>query len=251
MLIDAHCHFNAFSSLMREEIFSLAKNHCFIDSSIDWDSSAASMELSQKYQCVYSSLGFHPFNGENFSSTVLNNYDAAIAQNKKVVAIGEIGLDYKANVPLEKQKDIFGEFVRLAVKNDLAVIIHNRFLAQEGKKHPILDTLDRFVKTYGKVVFHCFSYSSSFMNEIIDRGGYVSFSLNILRNKSEIVTSLKQCPLDNLLLETDSPYMKIKDKSSTPLDIQKVYAFTAAIKGIDEGTLKERVYSNVKRLFAI
>jgi len=77
----------------------------------------------------------------------------------------------------------------------------------------------------------------------------VSFSLNILRKSNKILTSLENCPLENLLLETDSPYMRIKDKPSTPLDIVKVYERAAQIKAVAREKLEEQVFLNAQKAF--
>ena len=245
MLIDSHCHLNSLSKITRNDVISSSdNNYCFIDSSIDLNSSTISLELSSKYDCVYSALGFHPFSGKSFSPTVVRDYQKLIGDNKKVVAIGEIGLDYKADFSAKLQEDILSAFIELAKNRGLPVMIHNRW--QDTK---ILDILDKFYLDYGKVVFHCFSYSQDFLAEIIKRKGFVSFSLNILRKKQEILQSLKSCPLDRLLLETDSPYMHIDGKPSTPLDIKKTYQIAAEIKGVSEKSLEDAISSNINILF--
>ncbi len=218
--------------------------YCFIDSSIDLNSSKVSLEVSSKHDFVYSALGFHPFSGKSFSPTVIRDYDKLIDDNKKVIAIGEIGLDYKADSPVQLQEDILAAFIELAKNKDLPVMIHNRW--QDTK---ILDILDKFYSSYETVVFHCFSYSQDFLAKIVERRGFVSFSLNILRKKEEITQSLKSCPLDKLILETDSPYMRVAGKPSTPLDIDKTYKEAAEIKGISEKNLKQAISTNINLLF--
>jgi len=245
MLIDSHCHLNSLSKITREDVISSSNsNYCFIDSSIDLNSSKVSLEISSKYDFVYSALGFHPFSGKSFSPTVVRDYEKLIDDNKKVVAIGEIGLDYKADFSAQLQEDILAAFIELAKSKNLPVMIHNRW--QDTK---ILDILDKFYSSYEPVVFHCFSYSQDFLAKIIERRGFVSFSLNILRKKEEITQSLKNCPLDKLILETDSPYMRVNGKPSTPLDIGRVYSHAASTKGIEEEKLKGIVFSNAERVF--
>jgi len=245
MLIDSHCHLNSLSKITREEVISSSNsNYCFVDSSIDLNSSKVSLEISSQYDFVYSALGFHPFSGKSFSPTVIRNYEKLINDNKKVVAIGEIGLDCKADFSAQAQEDILAVFIELAKSKDLPVVIHNR--RQDTK---ILDILDKFYSSYRKVVFHCFSYGRDFLAKIIERKGFISFSLNILRRKDEITQSLKGCPLDKLILETDSPYMRVNGKPSTPLDIDKTYSMAAEIKGISKEGLEDVISSNINRLF--
>ena len=245
MLVDAHCHLNSLSKIIREDVIaSSSNNYCFIDSSIDLNSARASIELSRQYDFVYSSLGFHPFSGEEFSSSTIDDYIKLIDENEKVAAIGEIGLDFKAPISPQQQEDILSAFIQLAKSKDLPVILHNRW---EDTK--MLDVLDKFYSKYDKVIFHCFSYDKDFLEKIIERGGFASFSLNILRKKEDIISSLKSCPLDRLLLETDSPYMRVGKEPSTPLDIVKIYSAAAEIKGISKEELEAAIFSNVRGLF--
>lgn len=218
----------------------------FIDSSIDLDSSLASLELSGKTGFVYSALGFHPFSGENFSPAIIDEYSKLIDSNRKVVAIGEIGLDFKAGISLKEQEDILAAFLKLAKSKDLPVIIHNR--RQDEK---ILDVLDRYFTSYSKVILHCFSYGEDFLAKVVERGGFVSFSLNILRKKGKVIRALKHCPRDNLLLETDSPYMRIEGEPSTPRDISQTYSVAAEVKNIDRQDLEAIISANAKGLFSL
>jgi len=245
MLIDSHCHLNSLSKITREDVISSCdKNYCFIDSSIDLNSTKISLELSSKYDFIYSALGFHPFSGKSFTPAVVTEYSKLIDEEKKVVAIGEIGLDDKADIPPQLQEEILTFFIELAKSKDLPVVIHNR--RQDAK---ILDILDKFYSSYEKVVFHCFSYNQDFLAKIIRRKGFISFSLNILKKKECLIQSLESCPLDKLFLETDSPYMRVGGKPSTPLDIGRVYSHAASIKGIEEEKLKSIVFSNAERVF--
>jgi len=251
MLIDSHCHFSSLGIDIQKEIAKSCSSNCyFIDSSIDQESSQAAVELAKQYDFLYTSLGFHPFYADKFSDKVLAAYRKLINENKKILAIGEIGLDYKADSSFSKQQEAFSLLLQLAKEEDLAVFIHNRMSSDdEGLK--VLEIIDEHFTSYQKVIFHCFSYSPVFLRKILQRQGLVSFSLNILRKNKNIVASLKECPLDNLLLETDSPYMKIGRETSTPLDISKVYSFAASIKGLGEEQLKESVFLNAKKIFCL
>jgi len=245
MLVDSHCHLNSLSKITREDIISSSGNgYCFIDSSIDLNSSKISLDISSQSDFVYSALGFHPFSGKSFSQSLVKEYEKLIDSNKKIVAIGEIGLDYKAESSIEIQEDILSAFIELAKGKNLPVMIHNRW--QDNK---ILDILDKFYSDYSKVVFHCFSFGPDLLSKIIEKGGFVSFSLNILRKKEEITQSLVKCPMNNLIFETDSPYMRLSGKPSTPLDIDKTYKAAAEIKGISEEELEGAVSLNIEKLF--
>lgn len=247
MFIDVHCHIN---SLAEEKIGNIASaclnGYTFIDSSINFQSSLNSLQLNDKYPFIYSAIGFHPFSAKEFSETVISDYEKVLRQNKKIVAIGEIGLDETSDTPYETQEKILRAFFKLAKDADLPVLIHNRL-----KEPVIFNILDDFFASYENVIFHCFSYGYEMLQRILDRGGCASFSLNILRKKKDIIDSLIKCPLENLLLETDSPYMKIDGRASSPLDIEAVYSFAATMKNLKLQELKEAVYSNAKKLFSL
>ncbi len=245
MLIDTHCHINTLNPQQKSSIFSLdSSQYLFIDSSIDYPTTLNSIELSKKYDHIYTSAGFHPFCAKEYTDELISQYEKLIDENFKIVAVGEIGLDYKADKPLDEQEKVFRAFIELAKKKNKPVAIHNRL-----NDDRVLDVLSDCYSDFSAVVFHCFSYSTDFLKRVIEKKGFVSFSLNILRKKPELMESLKECPLENILLETDSPYMRINGELSTPLDIDKVYGYAAMIKGIEVKKLEEKVYENSKRVF--
>ncbi len=260
MLIDSHCHLNSLSQSIRDELVSSgSSNHYYIDSSIDIVSSKSSLSLSREHDFIYTSLGFHPLSAGGYTSGTINEYRQLINQHQGIVAIGEIGLDYKAEIPFDRQEEIFRDFIALAKDTDLTVVLHNRFdpslkernrFLEESFKR-VFDILNENYPTYEGVVFHCFSYSKEILSAIVRKGGYISFSLNILRNKEAILSSLRACPLENLLLETDSPYMRIGGRASTPLDIKQTYLKASIIKGVEAEALEEAVYANVKKAFKV
>lgn len=247
MLIDTHCHINSLSQPQRDEFLSsLPRDMIFIDSSTNYQTTEESLAISRKHASIYTAVGFHPFWAKEYHTGLPAEYEALIAGNKKVIAIGEIGLDYKAEVSLAEQETILREFIKLADKKKIPVMIHNR-----TEDFRILDILDDFFACYDKVLFHCFSYGEEVLDKVIKKGAFVSFSLNVLRKKKDVISSLNKCPLDRILLETDSPYMRIDGRPSTPLDIEKVYSFAAKVKSITRKDLEEAVYANSRRIFQI
>lgn len=247
MFVDAHCHINSLTEEKIEYIVSSCQSgYVFVDSSIDLPSSAKSLKISDKYPFIYSAIGFHPFSAKEFNDSTIESYKNVLRQSKKIIAIGEIGLDEFADAPFKDQETIFCCFLELAREFNLPVVIHNRVSDRN-----IFGILDKYFKSYEKIIFHCFSYSKDFLKEITDRGGYVSFSLNILRKKKDITESLKVVSMKNILLETDSPYMKINREPSSPLDIKAVYAFAAETKNIGVKELEDLVAANAQKIFPI
>ncbi len=257
MLLDSHCHLNSLSEEKLKDVveYFSSKGNKLIDSSIDLKTSQDSLHLSNRYPFIYNSLGFHPFNYHNFSDQLYKKYKKIIKENSKIVALGEIGLDYKASLSLDQQEAIFKKLLILAKETDLTVLIHyrvdghNRHGSNDLNKPRILAILDDFFVDYKRIVFHCFSYSYSFLAQIIDRGGFASFSLNLLRGNKKIIDSLQKCPVNNLLLETDSPYMRIKGEPSSPEDIESVYCYASELKGISRSKLEEKVFDNAQKVF--
>ena len=245
MFVDTHCHLNSLNADTRKFVLESAGNdYRFIDSSIDLNSALASLTLSQAHSFVYSTLGFHPFSAASFHPEVITAYEDILRRCLSVVAIGEIGLDSTAEVSASQQEEVFSQFILLAKRFNLPVCVHNR---QDNRR--VLDILDEHYSDYTRIVFHCFSYGVDFLRRISDKGGRVSFSLNILRKNKTIIESLKNCPLESMLLETDSPYMKIKDRPSTALDVEKVYSFVSEIRNIELKELKAVIFKNAEEIF--
>ncbi len=257
MLVDAHCHFNSLPNNIRIKVadWFRASGNKLVDSSIDFKTSQESIRLSKKYSFLYNSLGFHPFSCGDFSFDLYNEYKSILEKENKIVAIGEIGLDYKAKAPLARQEEVLRKWLGLAKEKGLTALIHHRLNKDSWSdslslgRPRILTILDDYFGDYRQVVFHCFSYSFDFLKQIIDKGGVASFSLNILRNNKKIIDSLKKCPVDNLILETDSPYMKVKANPSSPLDIKSVYSYVSELKNISQEKLKDKVLANAERIF--
>ncbi|HDN85696.1 MAG: hypothetical protein DRP68_05440 [Candidatus Omnitrophota bacterium] len=246
-LIDTHCHINSLDIHLREELFTLGeKKFIFIDVSTDSYSARLSVTLSSQYSFIYSCLGFHPLGADSFKEEVINEFEELSHQSKKVVGIGEIGLDYKSQASFETQAKVFKRFIELAKRLDLPIVVHNRWNSSS-----LFDILDEYFSSYRKVIFHCFSQDRKVLEKILRKDGWVSFSLNILRKKREIIEALKAVPFENLLLETDSPYMFINGKKSHPLNIKDVYSFVAQLKEISLEELSQRVLANAKEAFRI
>jgi TatD DNase family protein len=244
MLVDTHCHINSLTAVQRNEVISNCQGVLLVDSSINVATSRESIELSGRNPSIYSALGFHPFSAKEFTLDTLALYRTLITE--KTIAIGEIGLDETADVDFQSQEQILRAFLQFAKDQGLPVMLHNRFAGVR-----ILSILDEFYTTYDKVVFHCFSYDTTLLSKITDKGGFISFSLNILRKKPMITQSLAACPIENLLLETDSPYMKINGRASLPMDIGEVYRCAAAIRNVDQTELERLIRGNVSRIFSL
>jgi len=247
MLVDGHCHINSLGTQAKSNVINRGNTgYIFIDISIDLNTAEQSLSLSKANNFIYSSLGLHPFAKEKFSKALILEYQKLIKSSSKVIALGEVGIDSYSDKPLVLQKDILKSFIELSKDFDLPLILHNRW-----PDNIIFEILDESLTNYEKVIFHCFSQDLNFFNQAVTKGGFISFALNILRKKKNLDQVLKKVPLDRILLETDSPYMKINGRSSSPLDIEKVYGYVCEIKNISRVDLENRVFSNTKKVFKL
>lgn len=211
----------------------------------DIETTQFNFDLAQKYDFMYFAAGFHP---ECLEGASLKNLELIkkFAQNKKCVAIGEIGLDYHwMSSTKEVQKEFFTAQIELAADLDLPVIVHDR------EAHG--DTLDILKTTKPKGVVHCFSGSKEMAREIIKLGMYIGLNgvvtFNNARKSLEVVRDI---PLDRLVLETDCPYLapvphrgKRNDSSLIPFIAEKI----ATLLEMDAQELLNITNENAKKLY--
>ncbi len=252
LIFDTHSHYDdsAFD-VDREEKLSLLPNdniYAVINAGADIESSKKSINLSKKYDYIYAAVGVHPENILKISQNYIDELEKLILNNKKVVAIGEIGLDYhytKENK--QQQKDLFENQVKLAIKHDLPVIVHDR------EAHE--DTLEILKKYKPKGVVHCFSGSLEMAKELIKIGMYIGIGgVVTFKNAKNIVHVVENIPLDVILLETDAPYMspvpfrgKRCDSSYIKYTAEKI----SEIKNIELNEVFEITKQNAKNLFGV
>jgi len=264
-MIDSHCHlnFHAFDKDYDDVIKDAFDKGLtgIINVGTKLDSSWRAVELSQNYPNLYAIVGVHPHHSDKLEDGWIEKLQK-IAKNKKVVAIGEIGLDYfsyKSNdIVLPKlQKEVFIKQIELAYNLSLPLQIHNR---QAGE-----DILKILKKEEGKLLktpgmFHCFSGTLEFLEKILDLGFYVGFDGNITYKgiaKGE-TTSLedlvKKAPLERIVLETDSPYLTpepYRGSRNTPSHVIIVADFIAKIKGVSREKVVEITTKNTHNIFRL
>ena len=207
------------------------------------------VELAQAYPHVYAAVGWHP---ENCAPYTEDSLDAlrAWAREPKVVAIGEIGLDYywEQNPPRELQQRVLRDQLALAQELDLPVIVHDREAHADS-----LAIVQEFPAVRG--VFHCFSGSVEMARELLKRGWYLGFDGPVTyKNARKTVEVALECPLDRMLLETDSPYMApvpVRGTRNDSRNVRYIAEKLAALRGLDTDELIRLTAENGKRLFGI
>lgn len=264
MLIDTHCHLNfaAFDADWRQVADEAVKNGVekMIVVGADLTSSAKAVELAQKHKALYAAVGIHPHHA---NGSVDLREIKKLAQNKKVVAIGEIGLDYHVYVKTKyldnsvtpelkiKQKQLFGAQIQLAKELNLPLIIHNREANEE-----VLDVIEHFSKSNGKIpngVFHCISGSVKLLKKILEMGFYIGVDANITYSQ-EVQILAKAAPLDKILVETDSPFLSpvsLRGLRNTPVSVRIGAEFLARLKQLSVDKVIEATTANAKKLFLL
>ena len=251
-IIDTHAHLddNRFDSDRDQLIEKLVLElDAVINQGCTLASSAASIALAEKYPFVYAAVGIHPEDLATVKDDSYLDQLAAWAAHPKVVAIGEIGLDYywKENEPREVQLKRLRQQVDLARQVHLPVVIHDReahgdalaFFLNEGKGVP--------------TVFHCFSGSLEMARELWKRGIYTGFGgSSTFKNSKKVRAVLAACPAELLLFETDCPYLTpepYRGQRNNPAYTELVVKNAAALRGTTPEELADQSTRNAHTLF--
>ncbi len=252
MLTDTHCHldFPDFDH-DREQVIQRARQEgvvCIINIGSSLRGSREGIGLSRQYDFIYCSVGIHPHEADRIDKRVLEEI-WQLSKENKVVAIGEIGLDYyKRFSSPENQRRLFMNLLDLARQRSLPVIIHCR-QAQEEVINILKDT-----QLPGGVM-HCFSGDEEFLKQVLDLGLYISFTCNLTYKKSDRLREIARLvPLERLLLETDAPFLApegLRGKRNEPAYVRHLAEMLASIKGIDIQELTRITATNAGRLFGI
>jgi TatD DNase family protein len=216
----------------------------------DISSSKKAISLADKYDFIYAAVGVHPHNAKEVREDTYRQLEQ-LANHPKVVAIGEIGLDYHYNhSPQDIQKQVFQGQIQLAGSLKLPIIVHDR--EAHGDTFEILQSY--FSKDSGGVL-HSYSGSVEMAYRIIDLGMYLSISGPVtFKNAKKTVEVVREIPLEHLLIETDSPYLTpvpFRGKKNHPAMVKYVAEKIAEIKGISVEEVAEKTTENAKRLFGI
>jgi TatD DNase family protein len=252
MLVDSHAHLEMkeFDSDRKDVIerASLAGVDCIITVGTNPGLSRKALSIAHQYENVYATVGVHPHDVAKSNDKSFDELKV-LAQDPKVVAYGEIGLDFFRNVsPREKQIEMFARQLELANELNLPVIIHDRDAHEE--------TLS-MVKASGIRwgVFHCFSGDWAMARTCIDLGFYISVPGVVTFDKSKVLHEVvRQAPLDSILLETDCPYLTPvphRGKRNEPSFIIHTAKKVAEIKGMTWEDVAQTAAVNTRKLFRI
>jgi len=254
LIFDTHAHyddekFDEDRDSLLEEVHQNGISY-IVNASASLESLDASIELSEKYDFIYAALGIHPQDVDKMDEGVLDKI-RVLSKNKKVVAIGEIGLDYYYdNSPRDIQRYWFERQIELAKELSLPIIIHDRDAHE--------DTIDIIKKTNAKQVggiFHCFSGSAQMAMDMLKHNLYIAIGGPVtFKNARKTIEVVNAIPLDKLVVETDCPYLapepyrgKRNNSSYLVHTIKKI----SEIKGISEAEVAETTLANAKKVFKL
>lgn len=249
-IFDTHAHYcdAAFDADRDAVLPRLAENGvcAVIDCGITLPESKKSIALAEKYSFVFAAAGIHPENINEAAESDLYETEKLLT-HPKVVAIGEIGLDYHWDTPRDKQKFYFDAQLEMAVRHNMPVIIHDR------DAHA--DTLAALRRCTPKGVLHCYSGSAETALELLPLGFYFGFGGALtFKNNQKARRAAEAIPLDRLLLETDCPYMApvpFRGKRCDSSLIKYTAAVLAEIKGVSDNELLKTAKENAERLFGV
>lgn len=240
MIIDTHCHLDAYLNI--EEIIN-DFDGIMITSGYDDNSNLKVLELVNKYPNVYGTLGIHPeeANNDYNLNIILDNID-----NDKIVAIGEIGLDYhyiKDNK--EKQQELFIKQLDIATKYNKPVVVHSR--------EAISDTYDILSRYNLKGTIHCFSSTTEMALKFIDLGYKIGVGgVLTFKNGKKLQEVVNNIDIEDILLETDSPYISpepFRGRENKPKNVYYVAMKLAELKGSNVNEIISKTSTNAKKVF--
>ena len=254
MLIDTHAHldmkdYNDDLDEVIERALDRGINY-IISVGIDYSSSVKALELAGRYDFIYSTIGCHPHNADNTDFDKLRDL-GKLASESKVVAWGEIGLDFFRNRSKpEKQIEIFEQQLWMAYEYDLPVIIHDRDAHSE-----LFDILKKNKDLNDKGVIHCFSGDFELAMAFIDMGYYISIPGTVTyKNANKIKDVAARIPIERILVETDAPFLAPvpkRGKRNEPSFVAYTAREIARLRGMDFDEFAKHTFENAKALFNI
>ena len=254
MIIDSHCHltYEPMSSSLEETIKRANKDGVKFLLTISTEDKSFDniLKILENYKCVYGSYGIHPHEAKKHKGIKFENIIEKVKINKKIIGIGETGLDFYYNHSAKKdQIESFLEHIEASKKTNLPVIIHTRSAEDET-----FEILQKAVKQSNlKILIHCFTGSKNFAFKLLDIGAFISASGVVTFKKSQdLANTFKEIPLDRLLVETDAPYLApepLRGKPNEPSYIVHTVKFLSELKKVSFENISESTSKNFFNLF--
>lgn len=256
MIFETHSHYDdeSFKEDQKEIIEELRKsNVCnVINICAEIESLEKTVELTKKYDFFYGAAGVHPENVYDLKDSDIERIRAVLME-PKMIAVGEIGLDYfwqKEPEKQEIQKEWFGKQIELAKEMNKPLVIHSREACEDTMK-----VMEEHKAFSVQGVVHCFSYSKDVAMEYVNKGYYIGVGgVVTFKNARKLVESVEAIPLERILLETDCPYLAPephRGTRNTSLNLPYVVKKIAEIKNATPKEVEDVTLENARRLFRI
>ncbi len=254
MIVDSHCHleYEPLFDDLENVIERATKNNIkFLLTISTTDKSFDKiLKIITKYKNIYGTYGIHPHESKNNKNLNCVKILNKIKLNKKIIGIGETGLDFYYNHSnKDTQITSFKEHIKASQESNLPIIVHTR----DAEKETFSILNEEYKKKKFKILIHCFTGSKDFAKKLIDIGSYISASGIITFKKSlDLANTFKDIPNEKILVETDSPYLSpdpLRGKSNEPSHLIHTVRFLAKIKNLNENKISEITSKNFFNLF--
>lgn len=251
MIIDTHCHLDELTSDELKKVIINAKA-VGVEKMITIAAERKEFEISQKiaeeHDELYFAIGIHPEALEQDLDQVYKDL-ISFSRHPKCVAIGESGLDYSyKDICKEAQKDNFIQHIKASEETGLPLVIHNR-----DSDEDMMRVMDEYHTGKSKVIIHCFSAGIELAKWAIEKGYYLSISgIVTFKNGANVRDAVCLCPIEQLLVETDSPYLApvpYRGKKCEPAYVIETFKKVAMLKDVEESVLEKQLEDNFKNLF--
>ena len=265
MFIDSHAHlfFKDYESDL-DDVLQRARDAgvtAIVIPGTDLETSRASVELANKYAMIYACVGFHPHDAAKADEATLAEIEE-LSHHPRVVAIGEIGLDYHYNFsPPERQRDVFAAHIDIAQRRGLPIVIHSREAEQDTLRivHEAIGNQPQWRNGEPRGVFHCFPGDVAMAQQVIGWNfmisipGPITFS-NKPAKPNTMIPVVQQIPMEHILLETDSPYLTPvphRGKRNEPANIPLIAQTIAQLQGRPIEEVARFSTAGAQKLFGI
>lgn len=242
---DSHCHLTMADA---QPLIARAREQGvrgFVVPGTKLDDSARAVAMAKENDAVWAAVGFHPHEAKDCDESAFAEIER-LAREPRVVAIGEVGLDYHyMHSPREAQMDVFRRHIDLAARLDLPVIVHNRQSSDDMLR----------ILTGGKAILHSFTESYEVAARLLDRGFFISFSgIVTFRSAEPLRECARKLPHDRVLIETDTPYLApvpFRGRENEPAYVSKVAELLATLWNVPVEQVAETTTANFERAFSV
>lgn len=252
MFIDSHCHlyYEPYINDIKGTLDICKKHNVkkLLSIGVNLETSKKNIELSNLYNEIYCTIGVHPNEVAHINERNILELKNLYKNSKKILAIGEIGLDFFRNNNSNIQEKFFRKQIEIALDLNLPIVIHSREAEEET-----IRILNDYSNTELKFIIHCFTGTKEFAENIIKLNGYISVGGILTFKKSEKLRDIcKEFPLERILIETDSPYLSpdpFRGKVNCPSNVRFIAQKLAELKSINIEDLEKETENNFNHFF--